>query len=267
MVDVCSFDVSVELPVVTVDIELSPTIAAGPIQRCITFDLWDCDGPPDARHVSVSENLTFTNGSAYGVDVSIPGGDWECITARDTLHTLRSTAPDFTTNDGVFYTASFVGAREAGGHWLLGGNLNDDEYVDIIDFGIIYPFFLSEATPHTPCGTQPPDANINSDNLVDLLDVVFVSLNSLLSSEPDCCSAGVAASGPGPIESITIRELHGMGLGHMAVADINRDGVLDMDDLQAFLQGDVPPSGDGGSLRDWAREKPDRVDRGYRPGR
>ncbi len=266
--DFCTFDVTVEPPVVTVDVQLSPNMMVGPIQRCITFDLWDCDGPPAAQHVTVSRDVTFVSAQATGIDVPTPGGDWECITARDELHSLRSTAPDLSTTDGIQYTASFVGNRASGGHWLVGGNLNDDNYIDILDFGVFFPLFLSQAAPNTPCGTAPPDANVNGDFVVDLLDLVFISGNSLMASEPDCCGGGVATADSGPVTSISVRELRSMGLGHMAVADVNRDGVLDMNDLTAFMQGDVPPSGDDNALRERPREKPGRGIRGYnRPGR
>lgn len=267
LTDFCTFDVTVEPSAVTVDLQLSPTMVVGPVDRCITFELWDCDGPSGAQHVSMSQGVSFLSGQALGVNVPIPGGAWECIGARDGLHSLRSTAPDLSTVDGVNYTASFVGDRSAGGHWLAGGNLNDDQYIDILDFGVFFPLFLTQASQHSPCGTASPHANINGDGVVDLLDLIFLSGNSLLSSEPICCGGGVATSDAGPVTSITVRELHNRGLGHMAVADVNRDGVLDMDDLTAFMQGDLPPSGDSGSLRESPNEKPGRGSRGYRPGR
>jgi hypothetical protein len=259
--------VTVETLVVTADLELSPNMMAGPIQRCITFDLWDCDGPAAAQHVTVSRDVTFVSGQAAGIDVLVPGGEWECITARDELHSLRSRAPDLFTTDGFQYSASFMGNRDLGGHWLLGGNLNNDDYIDILDFGVFVPLFLSQASPSTLCGTPPPEANVNGDSVVDLLDLLFISTNSLMASEPACCGGGVASAG-GPVTSITLRELRNMGLGHMAVADVNRDGVLDMSDMTAFMQGEIPPSGDGGSLRQSPSEKPVRGSRGHhRPGR
>ncbi|MGB2987674.1 MAG: HYR domain-containing protein, partial [Phycisphaerae bacterium] len=250
----CSFDVTVESAVLTVDVELSPTVAAGSFDRCITFDLWDCDGPPGAEHVTVEQGLTFVDGLASAVEVSIPGGAWECITARDTLHTLRSTAPDFATTDGINYSASFVGDWAFGGHWLAGGNLNDDEFIDILDFGILSPLYLSLADPSTACDDPGPHANINGDNRVDLLDLVFVTGNWLLAEEPDCCGTGRASASAGPVTAISIEELRRMGLGDMIAADLNRDGMLDLDDIVALMQGFTPPDDDSGSLRDGVEE-------------
>ncbi len=235
----CGFDVRVEPPVVTVDVELS-SVDPGPFERCITFDVWDCDGPPIAQHAFVKQTLTFTNGQALGVDVFVPGGTWECMTARDELHTLRSAAPDFFTADGINYTATFVGDRATGGHWLLGGNLNDDEFIDILDFGVLSMFHMSQADPNAVCGTPAPDANINGDNQVNLLDLVIFVGNSLKAAEPDCCGFGRAAAVDGPISAISVRELRSLGLDHLVPADINRDGMLDMDDVAALMDGDVP---------------------------
>lgn len=250
----CTFDVTVEPPVLSVDVELSATVAPGPFERCLTFDLWDCDGPPSAQHASVEQTFTFTGGLASGVNVSIPGGAWECLTVRDKLHTLRSTAPDLFTADGALYTASVTGPRSQGGHWLVGGNLNDDEFIDIRDFGVLFPMHLSLSNPDTPCGTPAPNANINGDGLVDLMDLVIFVGNSLKGAEPNCCSVGTVAAS-GPIQSITVEELRQLGLEHMIAADVNRDGVLDMDDVATVLQGNSSEPKDRDVLRSAADDK------------
>jgi hypothetical protein len=251
----------VEPPVLTIDVELSSTMATGPFQRCIEFDLWDCDGPLVAQHVTVNQDVTFTNGIANAVQVALPGGAWECVSVRDPLHTLSSSAADFTTVDGISYTATVLGARDSGGHWLVGGNLNGDDFIDILDFGVLFPLHLSLASSDTPCSNPGPDGNINGDNLVDLLDLVMFVGNSLRGSEPGCCGAGAAASSSGPIMSITVEELRAMGLDAMIEADVNRDGVVDQEDISLVAQGYVPPEED---------PRPRRVDmpkRGRRSGR
>jgi len=246
LVGSCSFDVTVDPPIVTTSVQLSPTMATGPFTRCITFDAWDCDAPGGPqRHSTVQQNLVFVNGLSTAVQVPIPGGGWDCLTARDRLHTLRSTAADFTTTNGIDYTATFVGNRATGGHWLVSGNLNDDAFIDILDFGVFVGEFLSPAVPNTPCGTVGPDGNINGDNVVDLIDFVFVQVNSLKASEPACCGGTVVASGEapdeGPVSAISIRELQRRGLYHLIMADLNRDGILDEADVAAFMNG-VRPS-------------------------
>jgi hypothetical protein len=240
----CGFTVTVEPPTIFADIELSSNIVTGPITRCIVFDVWDCDAPPGpGQHATVQQNVTFVSGLATNVEIPIPGGNWTCLTARDPLHTLRSTAVDFTTSDNVTYDASFVGSRTSGGHWLLGGNLNGDNFIDILDFGMFMDEFFSPASPNTPCGTVGPDANFNGDNVVDLVDFVFIQVNSFKASEPECCPAAVAAASTleeGPIRSISLMDLQRRGLFHLAIADLNNDGVLDEQDIAAFLNGARP---------------------------
>lgn len=255
----CAFDVIVETPFLSADMQLSATVDGGPFQRCVTFDLWDCDGPPEAQHVTVDRNVTFSNGMASAIDVPIPGGAWECVSVRDPLHTLRSTATDFITLDGINYSATFTGSRDLGGHWLVGGNLNGDDFIDILDFGVLFPLHLTLANRSTPCGVAGPDGNINGDNLVDLLDLVIFVGNSLRGSDPAYCGSAVTASASGgPIMSITVEELHDMGLDSMIEADVNRDGILDLNDVAALFGGQViPPDGDG-STRPVTTEKPGR---------
>lgn len=255
----CSFDITVEPASLTVDVQLSAIVDAGPFQRCITIDLWDCDGPPEARHVTVDRNVTFNNGVATSIDVAIPGGAWECVSVRDPLHTLRSTATDLATLDGINYSATFTGSRDLGGHWLIGGNLNDDDFIDILDFGVLFPLHLTLANTGTPCGVPGPDGNINGDNLVDLLDLVIFVGNSLRGSDPECCGSPVTAGASGgPIMSITVEELRDMGLESMIDADVNRDGILDLNDVAALFGGQgIPPDGDG-SPRPVTTEKPGR---------
>ncbi len=265
--DGCTFDVTVEPQLLTVDVELSATMASGPFERCITFELWDCDGPPEAQPLTISETLTFVNGLGTLADLPIPSGAWECLSARDGLHTLSSTAPDFTTADGTLYTGSLVGSRAAGGHWLVGGNLNDDPFIDIRDFGVFFPFFLTVAAADTPCGTVGPHANINGDSVVDLLDLVFVTGNSLQTSEPGCCATGTVSTSIGPRMSISVDELRRAGQYDMIAADINRDGFVDVNDIIAMIEGDVPPQPGHGSLHQREQGKTGRSEHRRSPRR
>lgn len=236
----CGFNVTVRDPTMVVDVQLSPNMSAGPFNRCMTFDLWDCGPTGPLLHSTVSQTIPFSSGLASGVTVHIPGGAFDCMTARDTLHTLRSTSPNLATANGFQYTATVVGPRAGGGHWLMGGNLNDDNFIDILDFGIFIRRFLTPANANAPCGTASPDANINGDGVVDLIDFVFVQVNSLLPAEPNCCGAAIAAEAELPVESITLTELRRRGMGDLAVADLNEDGVLDYRDMSAFMGGARP---------------------------
>jgi hypothetical protein len=235
----CSFEVKVNQPTLTLDAQLSSTMANGPFTRCVTLDLWGCNAPGGPLHATVSQNVTFSGGMANNALMNIPGGAWDCVTVRDGLHTLRSTDDTMTTVNGIDYDASVVGSRASGGHWMLGGNLNNDNFIDVLDFGVFINRFLTPANPNTVCGTPSPDANINGDNVVDLVDFVFVQVNALQASEPGCCGT-VAAASAGPIMSISVNDLRKMGMGELRNADLNRDGMLDGNDIAAFLSGARP---------------------------
>ncbi|RME38167.1 MAG: hypothetical protein D6788_07985, partial [Planctomycetota bacterium] len=193
---------------------------------------------------TLDQDVTFTGGSASNVTIPIPGGGWDCLSARDPLHTLRATSADFGTLDGTSYTATFLGPWPTGGHWLLGGNLNGDDFIDIVDFAVFFPLYLTPASSDTPCGTASPHADINGDNVVDLLDLIFISTNSLMASQPPCCggvpAAGGVAIGHGPRTSITFSELRRMGLGDLSYLDTDANGVFDFTDVEAILGGTAP---------------------------
>ena len=246
----CGFSVTVEPPIIIADIQLSPTVSSGSLDRCITFELWDCDAVGGPQSSVVEQTITFTSGLASNVVVPIPGGAWDCLSARDQLHTLRSTAVDFITTNGVDFSATFVGAWNSGGHWLLGGNLNNDNFIDIVDFAVFFPNYLTPALANTACGTPLPHSDINGDNVVDLLDLVFISGNSLVASQATCCSAGTLASTQGPRRSITLSEARRMGLGDLSMLDVDNNGVFDFDDVAAIVSGNgLQPGSDGDRVR------------------
>ena len=72
----------------------------------------------------------------------------------------------------------------------------------------------------------------------DELDFSFITMNFHATSKNACC-ADVAAA-PIPVYSITVRELRANGQTDLIRADLNRDGVLDQADIQAFMNGERP---------------------------
>jgi hypothetical protein len=246
-----------------VQLQLSPTMTSKPgdgLDRCIKFEVFSsCTQAP----LVFSENVTFGGlfdllGKVHTA-IKIPSaGQFECITARDQLHTLRScyTFGDADCDaDGVLH-ATFKGDPFFGGNWLVGGNLDGYKKesataslnaIDITDFGMFVSQYPNDyGTGDTPCGTEGPHADINGDGLVDLLDFTFISMNFLEDSK-DCCCIGSSAAAPSGRTSISVRSLRANGMGDLAVADLNNDGVVDMDDMQLLLQGEVPtPKGPNG---------------------
>lgn len=128
------------------EVELQATVDAGPFDRCITFELTPSGG---GVPVEVKANMTFNSGFASQA-IDIPCGDYECVTARDTLHTLRKTDDEFGIV-GSDYVAGFTVSD--GNDELVGGNLNDDSYIDILDFGIFIGQFGDSVGADTPCAS------------------------------------------------------------------------------------------------------------------
>jgi hypothetical protein len=245
-------------------IELSPNIDTGTtpdtLTRCITFELWGCPGA--APVVVQPETLTFDvtnpgsgpNDAIATATIEIPCGAYTCVTARDPLHTLRRTldAPAFTINPTTKrYEADFVAA----GKPLIGGNLNDDFFIDILDFGVFSSqFTVTYGTGDTTCATGFPHADISGDGLVDNGDFSFIQQNFLAISDANCCGAPLVrgVGDPQPVTTISVAELRRRGLGHLAGADLNRDGVLDQFDIVAYLNGARPAAPSG----KWPAAKP-----------
>jgi len=238
-----------------VDVQLK-NVYEPTLTRCITFELFDCSG---AGSVVVSQDITFTTGLATGVSILVPCGDYDCITARDVLHTLRRTDDDGDFGiSGSQYVADFTSSGVSDDS-LIGGNLNDDEYIDILDFGTFsWQWNVNYGTGDTTCSTAAPHADISGNGVVFTEDFSFIQTNFLTFREPNCCSLPgkkVAAGAEGPTTEISVAELRQRGLGYLAVADLNGDGWLDVDDVAAFQQG-VRPKPTPGVLEQEAVELP-----------
>ena len=230
------FDLDAEL---LVDVQLE-NVGAGvmvPFTRCIKFELFNCDTLATATVPAV---LTFdTSGLANNALVLIPCGDWDCITARDPLHTLRSTVESLSVS-GQQYVANFTG-----GDALKGGNLNSatSNVIDIFDFGAFAgEFGNSYGTGNIDCVDVPPHADISGNGVVFVEDYTFIVNNFLDVSEANCCGLGGIAGGESdtPVLSISVAELQAMGLGSYAAGDLNGDGWLDLVDMQLFADGVWP---------------------------
>jgi hypothetical protein len=252
-----------------VNVELSPTMVST-VDRCIRFELWANGCPGTTPDLTIDQVITFSGGMATAVPIDVPCGDYGCITARDRLHTLRSTST-LAVNLSGQYETSFTGRRadEPGGalgnaNRLLGGNLNDDRFIDILDFGIWAGQFNGNyGTGNTTCSTTAPHADVNGDGFVTTVDFTFVQINFLDAHQANCCGqpgfmdGGDDGSGPGfhpdaggvawqggaddrPVTRISVRELKRRGMHDAARGDVNQDGWLDEADIVAVLMGDTP---------------------------
>jgi len=242
----CSHTVTVTgVNELVVDVQLSPTIVPCPITRCITFELWEC--PDTAPAETVRQTITFVNGEATGVLVPVPCGNYTCLTARDELHTLRRTDEDqfgVCPIVGTQYVADFTDQSGSGGDndALIGGDLNDDLRIDILDFGVFSSEWGADyGTGDTDCSTLPPHADINGDGWVTTADFTFIQIHFLEQADDNCCGQpGLGDGDDGPITAISVVDLEAMGLSELAAGDLNNDGWLDVADIVAFLNGARP---------------------------
>jgi hypothetical protein len=247
-----------------IEIQLSPTMVTKPgggITRCIKFEVFsNCVQAP----LVFESDMVF--GGLWNLIGHFTGGikipsqiQPACITARDQLHTLRSCylfgAGDCDA-DGALH-ATFKGDPFFGGNWLIGGNLDgwkkdnpnaSHDVIDILDFGQLVAEYQScygagcpdVGTGDTPCGTEGPNADINGDGFVDLLDYSFVSMNFLEDSKDCCCPGSASLGNTNGRTSITVEELKRTGMGDLSVADLNSDGTVDLADMAALMQGVRP---------------------------
>lgn len=233
----------------SVDVQLQ-SVSEASVTRCITFELFKCPGT--VADAVVEAELEFLSGTFTGT-VEVPCGDYECITARDTLHTLQRTdsntgsGGDFTIV-GAEYVADFTTSGTTDDS-LIGGNLNDDAYIDILDFGIFVGQYLDVLGGDTLCSTTGPHADISGDGIVGTEDFTFIGINFLKANETGCCVVLMAhgprgitaqAAAAGPVTRISRAELVQRGMGDLVVADLNKDGWLDVLDMMAFLGGALP---------------------------
>ncbi len=229
-----------------VTVELQATVAGGPFDRCITFELIPTGG---GTPVVVSQTMSFNSGFATAA-VDVPCGDYECIMARDSLHTLRKTDNDNFAIVGTNYFSDFTIAGDNDA--LIGGNLNDDDFIDILDFGIFVGQFGTAPGADTACGFVGPHADITGDNAVDSGDFTFIQINFLEFSEAPCTGAPLIDDGNNfaangntirrdrPVVSVSVDDLIDMGMGDLVAADLNGDGMLDETDVAAFMGGMRP---------------------------
>ncbi|MEY2714907.1 MAG: hypothetical protein RIT24_1250, partial [Planctomycetota bacterium] len=159
-------------------------------------------------------NLTGSSGSVAGVQVPVAAG-YPCLAVK---------CPSHSVTDAM--AASVSGVRYAATASLPQGDCNDDDMVEIFDYAI----FVSQRGAGKAADAI---ANFNGDAAVGNADFTFIALNFFASGET--CTPGFDE--PTPRERISVKDLRRAGYGHLAVADLNRDGWVDLRDMQMYMQG------------------------------
>jgi len=109
---------------------------------------------------------------------------------------------------------------------LTAGDSNDDNFVDILDFGN----FISDRGAGKGANSR---SNYDRNGFVNNGDFGFIALNFLHTGS--ACAGGF--TGGAPVERVKVKDLRRAGLGYMAEADINSDGWVDASDMALAMQG------------------------------
>ncbi|MFM1823456.1 MAG: hypothetical protein RI967_1722 [Planctomycetota bacterium] len=162
--------------------------------------------------------FTGPNGTASGVEVPV-AASYDCLVAKSRDHSISATAA--ASVSGTRYSASFA---------LAQGDSNDDNVVDVLDFGL----FVGDIGG--PVATNAI-SNFNADPVVNNADFSFISLNFF-----EAGATCGAANGATPRHRVSVKELRRSGLGHLAVADLNRDGWVDLRDMAFYSENGTNPA-------------------------
>ena len=173
----------------------------------------------------MTANVAFQGNNGAVTDIQVPvRGDYSCISVKDATHTVSAAQQMLVTGTKYTMAAPFA---------LVAGDSNDDNLVDVLDFGS----FVSDRGVGKNAQSR---SNFDRNQVVNNGDFAFISLNFLRTG--DLCGGGY--TGNAPLERVSVKELRRAGLGHMAEADINNDGWVDTADMALAMQGiyrrDVP---------------------------
>ena len=169
---------------------------------------------------TVEVSMVRANGSIIDLHVPIANG-YGCTTARDRDHSLAQVSATAIVNRE--YATSFT---------LRQGNSNNDSQIDIFDFSL---FVVDRSTGTSSDVATNARSNFNADTLVTNADFGFLTLNFF--EVDQTCGGNVAGASSAPVSRVSIKELRRRGLGNLAVADINGDGWVDLNDVQLYMQG------------------------------
>ncbi len=202
-------------------------VTSGTFTRCIWIDLYTVASCP-APAFSSQQTITFVNGLGSAA-VSAGCDTYTGVSVRDPAHTLRRVAtamPSFNASDPSHLVGTFT---TASGKPLIGGNLNNDAFIDILDFG----GFIGQNGTSPGASTSCPPSGLNADfsgnGIVGSEDFTFIQSNFFVAREADPC--GAPLSGEQPVAEISVAELVARGDWDIARGDLNHDGRLNAADV------------------------------------
>ena len=148
------------------------------VTRCISIQLLN---HRTGELETIQQEISFTNGiGSTSLDI-IDGNAYNCISIKDSLHTLRQTSVSMKLKNGM-YQVSFTGDNA-----LIGGDLNNDDVINKDDFNI-YSSQLGTTfgTGDANCDTPLYHADINGDGKVNEADGQFIQQHFDTTGEAGC---------------------------------------------------------------------------------
>ncbi|MEY4821577.1 MAG: hypothetical protein RLY72_1229, partial [Planctomycetota bacterium] len=168
--------------------------------------------------VAPSSNSTSRVGLRANVQIAVAAA-LPCARAKDTRYSITDAVT--VEINGTHYRARFQ---------LKQGDSNNDDVIDIFDFGMWYIDLGAAASDHR--------SNFNADGFVNTADFGWIGLNFFARGE----TCGGLVAGPEPTARVSTKELRRRGLGALAGADINGDGWLDERDMRNAVESPVRPA-------------------------
>ena len=153
-----------------VTVEISDLVYPG-VTRCITLTLWNQDNPEITE--TIKQEITFNEGTGQEL-ILVSSDQYDAISAKDHLHTIRRTLFDISLNEYT-YKVTFTNDDN-----LISGDINDDNLVDILDFGACTGLIgKSYETGDTTCDMNPVHADLSGERHVSSLDRLIIQNNFL----------------------------------------------------------------------------------------
>ena len=164
--------------------------------------------------------VDFTGADGFIAALEVPVADgYDCVSAKDVTHSVSSIAAP--TVSGTRYAAEFL---------LRQGDSNDDDAVDVLDYGILFGDLGGPVA-------RDAISNFNADIFVNNADFSVVAINFF-----EVGASCGAFEGAVPRSRVSVKDLRRAGLGHLAAADLDRNGWLDLRDVARFAEHGASPS-------------------------
>jgi hypothetical protein len=227
-----SFNVSQAQIVVTLNVQ---GLTGSNVTRAVNFVVGG-DGNGSSNPVEVSNvNVVFSNGAATVIldqtDGLVRGSAYTRISVKDRLHTLRRVGNLTAGADPDQFTVTLS---------AVSGDTNDDNVIDILDFGILAGRFgqnVGRDTPGNFNGNRHPD--FTGDGLVGTADALFITSTGQFLQAGDA-APGTFRPGAQPRKVVSVGEMKENGVQQANEMDLDRDGWITFREIESWLSGKRP---------------------------